>query len=338
VSLLSLFSMGLCASSDEHQKIDGAAVLSKENIVPNPTFDLHISGEQFPLGWQIQHYQGDQMAKWEDGKGIPHSGDHCLKIESKTGSDNSWFCDIRVEPNTEYQFAGEIKCKDLSGGGGAYFTIATVKDARTESVTGTQNEWKRYGVKFNSGDLSVVRIRAVYGGGSLTTGEAWYDTIDLVKISGAADKEANRVPNPFLHQGVDGKPYGWFGRQVGGAPAELTWATGPGVARVGAYCLSIKADQATDAMWFSDIRVVPGKDYKLSAWIKSADVKDGSGAYFTITNISGVSTARVTGSGDYQQVTTKFNSGKLECVRLCARLGPGTSGQGWYDDIEIVPA
>jgi hypothetical protein len=304
-------------------------------MVPNPTFDLHIEGEQAPLGWQIQHAQGEQLAKWEDGKGIPHSGAHCLKIESKTGSDNSWYCDLRCEPNTEYKFSGEIKCKNLSGGGGAFFEIATVKGAKTESVTGTQAEWKRYSVTFNSGDLSVVRLRAVYGGGSLTTGEAWYDTIDLIKTSGGADKEKNLVPNPALHHGVDGKPYAWFGRQLGGAAAELIWATGPGVARVGAYCLSIKADAATSAMWYSDIRVVPGKRYKFSAWIKAANISGGSGAYFTIANIPSFKSTVITGSGDYQQISSTFETGKLECVRLCAWLGPDTSGQGWYDDIEV---
>jgi len=285
------------------------------------------------------HSQGENMTKWEDIKGIPHSGDRCLKIESKTGSDNSWFCDLRVDPNTDYVFSGEIKCKNVSGGGGAYFSVSTVKGAQTESVTGTQDGWKRYSVAFNSGDLSVARLCAVFGGGSLTTGEAWYDTVDLVRKDGLVDKEANHVPNYALHHGINGKPYGWFSKQISGAPAEFIWATGPGVARVGAYCLSINASAgATSGVWWSDVRVTPGKNYKFSTWIKTANVAGGSGAYFTIANVPSFKTTAQTGSADYQQVTGTFNAGKVECVRLMAWLGPDTTGQAWYDDIEILEA
>jgi hypothetical protein len=331
--------MGLCASSDSSQPkhVDGAAVLSQANLVPNPTLCAHIAGEDAPLGWQVLHKQGDNGAKWEGTKGIPHSGDRCLKIESKSGSDNAWFADMCCDPNTEYIFSGEIKCQDVQGGNGAYFAVGTVKGARTESVTGTHTEWKRYSVAFNSGELGVVRLMAVFGGGALSTGEAWYDTVDLVRADGQVNKEANLVPNYALHHGVDGKPYGWFSKQVSGAEAEYIWATGPGVARVGAYCLSIKADQAAaGGAWWSDIRVTPGKNYKFSTWIKSKDVTGGKGAYFSIANVASFSTPAIHGSSDYQQVTAVFNSGNEECIRLMAWFGPDTTGQAWYDDIEIV--
>jgi len=317
--------------------VDGAAVLSQANLVPNPTLCSHIDGEEAPLGWQVLHTQGENMAKWEGTPGIPHSGDRCLKIESKSGSDNSWFADIRCDPNTEYIFSGEIKCKNLSGGGGAYFAVSTVKGAHTETVTGTQPEWKRYSVAFNSGDMGVVRLVAVYGGGSLTTGEAWYDTVDLVRKDGQVDKETNLVPNYALHHGVNGKPYGWFSKQVGGS-ADYIWATGPGVARVGAYCLSIQSSSAAGGAWWSDIRVTPGKNYKFATWIKSANVSGGGGAYFTIANVAGFKTKPIHGSSDYQQITATFNSGSVECIRLMAWFGPDTTGQAWYDDIEIVEA
>jgi len=186
--------------------------------------------------------------------------------------------------------------------------------------------------------MSVVRLVAVFGGGTQSTGEAWYDTIDLVRVKPGADSVPNFAPNPALHHGVDGKPYGWFSKQISGANAEPIWATGVGVARVGAFCLSIKSEKPTETVWFSDIRVIPGKNYKFSSWIKSANVSGGSGAYFTVANIAGVKSGVISGSGDYQQVHATFNSGKLECIRLLAWLGAGTSGQAWYDDIEILEA
>jgi len=332
-------SMGTNPASNKQKLVSGAAVLSQANLVPNPTLCSHLEGEDAPLGWQVMHHAGENMSKWEGTKGIPHSGDRCLKLESKTGSDSSWFVDLRVDPNTEYILSGEIKTRDVAGGGGAYFTVATVKGARTESVTGTHPEWKRYSTTFNSGDMSVARLCAVFGGGSLSTGEAWYDTIDLVRKDGMVGKDSNHVPNYALHHGVDGKPYGWFPKQISGAPAEFIWATGSGVARVGAYCLSIKASMgATAGAWWSDIRVTPGKNYKFTTWIKSANVTGGGGAYFKIANVSEFKMNGVHGSSDYQQIQATFNSGKQECIRLMAMFGPDTTGQAWYDDIEIVEA
>jgi len=204
-------------------------------------------------------------------------------------------------------------------------------------VTGTQLEWKRYQIVFNSGDLSVVRLSAVYAAD--TTGEAWYDTVDLVRKDGKADKEANLVTNYALHHGINGKPYGWFSKQVSGAQAEYIWATGPGVARVGAYCLSIKADSGAEGgAWWSDIRVEKGKTYRFSTWIKTANVENGSGAYFAIANVPDFATEPIHGSSDYQQVTATFNSGNVECIRLMAWFGPETTGQAWFDDIEITEA
>jgi len=312
-------------------KTDGAAVLSETNLVPNPTFDLHVDGENSPLGWNVLHRGGEYLAKWEDTPGVPHSGSHCLKIESNTGGDGEWYADVRVDTNTEYRLSGEIKGKDVKGG--AYFAVSNLK-VKTETVTGSVDDWKRFAVTFNTAENVVVRLSAVFGGGVSASGVVWYDTIDLVRIKGV-DKQLNLVPNPAIIHGVDGKPYGWTYRHVGGAAAEGVWATGPGVARVGSHCLSIKSEGETHASWYCDIRVEKKTSYQLSAWIKSSDVK-GEGAYFTLANIQGVKTPAVAGSGDYQKVDVTFNSGDVECVRVVAWLGPNTSGQAWYDDIELV--
>jgi len=309
-------------------------VLSATNLVPNPTFDLHIEGEHSPLGWNVLHRSGDNMAKWEDTQGIPHSGAHCLKIESGSGSDTEWYADVRVDKNTEYRLSGEIKGKDIVGG--AYFAVSNIKGVKTETVTGSIAEWKRFSVNFNSGDCEVARLSAVFGGGSTATGVAWYDTIDLVRVSGGAESVDNLFPNPAVSLGLDGKPFAWTARHVGGNKIEEIWASGPGVARVGTHCLSLKAAEATHSSWFCDIRVETKTDYNFSSYIKTLDVVGGDGAYFTVANIKGVKTGAATGSGDYSKVQATFNTGDVECIRVIAWLGPGTTGQAWYDDMELI--
>jgi putative heme-binding domain-containing protein len=52
-------------------------------------------------------------------------------------------------------------------------------------VTGT-SDWKRLEIEFSSGALSRITVNCLFGGWGRSKGEAWWDEVELVEVSGAS--------------------------------------------------------------------------------------------------------------------------------------------------------
>lgn len=150
------------------------------NLLPNPSFEQIDAASSLPAGWSVRDYAGRaDHAISSDA----HTGTHSLKITSTRGADASMHVDVPVEPNTDYVLSGWIKTKNVRNGTGLGALLNVhLTEFRTPAVSGT-SDWKKVQVRFNSGPLARESINCLFGGWGQSTGEAWFDDIELSPAS-----------------------------------------------------------------------------------------------------------------------------------------------------------
>ncbi|MEE2706751.1 MAG: PVC-type heme-binding CxxCH protein [Planctomycetota bacterium] len=152
------------------------------NLLANPSFE-EVSGQQ-PTHWKVRNYNGQSSHKLAAGG---RTGKYCVEISSEKGSDTSWFHDVTVKPNTNYQLTGWVKAKELRnvrGAFGALFNVHELQGAkavRTKGITGTK-DWTPLSITFNSHNRSVIGINCLFGGWGQSAGTAWYDDLELIEL------------------------------------------------------------------------------------------------------------------------------------------------------------
>ena len=134
----------------------------------------------------------------------------------------------------------------------------------------------------------------------------------------------------FEGASVDG-PAGWEKRTHGGT---ATFAVVDG-GRSG-KCLQISSSAGADASFTLIVPVKPNNSYRLTAWIKTREVKGAMGA---LVNLHGqdAKSKVVKGTGDWTKVTMDFKAEGQHQVELnCLFGGWGLStGTAWFDDLQL---
>jgi len=110
--------------------------------------------------------------------------------------------------------------------------------------------------------------------------------------------------------------------------------------------VKISSEQGGDASWSAQVAVKPRTDYRLSGWIKTANVRKVGGANGAMLNVHELQdpvrggTKALLGDNDWTQVQLNFNSGEMRQITInCLFGGWGrTTGTAWFDDIELIPA
>ena len=188
------------AHPGSHSQAPGAEAAAPEpNLIPNPSFE-EIEGK-LPSGWQVRDYAGEATHEVVAGG---HSGEHALRISSKSGADASLFVNVPVQPNTDYVLSAWIKTQKLSGATGALLNVHGT-EYKTQAVTGT-TDWQKVQVGFNSGSLKTVSINCLFGGWGRAKGTAEYDDVKLVAghASGFAGAEARVIGAVVSHYARQG--------------------------------------------------------------------------------------------------------------------------------------
>ncbi len=157
------------------------------NLLPNPSFDEidAKAAKPAPLAWRKRTYTGQA----EIGADQPgHTGANCLMISSDAGADASANVAVRVEPNTQYRLSGWIKTKTLEPltGKGAQLNVDQFQEPRvaTRTIKGN-SDWQQVEVEFNSGTYKSLTIDCLFGGWGTVKGVAWFDDVQLSKVSTA---------------------------------------------------------------------------------------------------------------------------------------------------------
>ncbi len=153
-----------------------------------------------------------------------------------------------------------------------------------------------------------------------------------VPVSNAATPalEANLIKDPSFEGATASGPNGWLQRTYGGV---ATFAVVPG-GRSG-KCLQIAATGAgADASWTLVLPIKPNGSYRLSGWVKTAEVKGGMGALFNL-HTHDVKSKVVKGTNDWTRVSMDFKGeGRSEIELNCLFGGWGSAtGTAWFDDL-----
>ncbi len=162
-----------------------AAPEAMRNLFANPGFEEVENG--MPKGWTVRTYGGNA----EHGTASPgHTGDYALEISSEDGADSSFFFDVEVEPESEYELTAWIRTENVRtrrGGRGAQLNIhALPGQPRTAAIRGTQ-DWTPVILRFKTGRERSIGVNCLFGGWGLATGRAWWDDVILRRVSASAD-------------------------------------------------------------------------------------------------------------------------------------------------------
>ena len=117
----------------------------------------------------------------------------------------------------------------------------------------------------------------------------------------------------------------------------------PGSGLDGSAAASIDATDFNDSSWYQRVDgLLPGATYWLTGWVKGEGIQPEPGRFFgaslSIPGIGGT-TALLTGTFDWQRVSTTFVAPNDGILVIACRLGSNgnlTRGKAWFDDIAIV--
>lgn len=192
-------------------------------FVANGSFE-EMAGET-PKGWSSRSWQRDSDAVFAV-EPAGHSGTRSVSISSATGADASWVSIVPIRPYSRYRLSGWIKTESLAAGAGrgAQINIDGAGEWRTPAVTGTQ-DWTRVETEFEAGANDALSVTCLFGGWGPSTGQAWFDDIELVRLSGRELGE----PAVVIDGAKTGAPmskyiYGQFIEHLGRSIYQGIWA------------------------------------------------------------------------------------------------------------------
>ncbi|HMA54404.1 MAG TPA: alpha-L-arabinofuranosidase C-terminal domain-containing protein, partial [Acidobacteriota bacterium] len=192
-------------------------------FISNGSFE-EMDGEN-PKGWAPRSWQRDGDAAFVvESSG--HTGGRSVAIASEKGADASWVATVAVRPYSRYRLSGWIKTENVvpATGRGAQINIDGEEGWRTPPVTGTK-DWTRAEIEFDAGANDALEVTCLFGGWGRTTGKAWFDDVELVRLSG---KDISR-PHVIIDAGKTGPPvskyiYGQFIEHLGRCIYQGIWA------------------------------------------------------------------------------------------------------------------
>ena len=192
-------------------------------FVANGSFE-EMDGER-PKGWTSRRWQRESDAVFAvEPSG--RTGSRSVAISSEKGADASWIAAVPIRPYSRYRLSGWIKTESLVPGTsrGAQLNINGEGEWRTPPVTGTQ-DWTQVEVEFDAGANDALEVTCLFGGWGRATGKAWFDDVELVRLSG---KEIG-TPEVVIDGAKTGKPvskyiYGQFIEHLGRSIYQGLWA------------------------------------------------------------------------------------------------------------------
>jgi alpha-N-arabinofuranosidase len=178
-----------------------------------------------PKGWTSRSWQrgGDAVFAVES---TGHSGARSISVSSEKGADASWLAVVPIRPYSRYRLSGWVKTENLVAGTGrgAQINVNGEEAWRTAPLAGTQ-DWTRVEVEFDAAANDALEVTCLFGGWGRATGKAWFDDIELVRLSG---RDLSR-PAVMIDTARTGAPmskyiYGQFIEHLGRCIYQGIWA------------------------------------------------------------------------------------------------------------------
>jgi alpha-N-arabinofuranosidase len=219
--LISLITAALVSCRSEGPRTEDP-LAGVTQFVSNGSFE-ELDGQN-PKGWQPRRWQRAEAVFSVEPTG--HSGGRSVLVSSEKGADASWVAVVPVRPYSRYKLGGWIKTENLVAGTsrGAQINVNGEDEWRTAPVTGTQ-DWTWVETEFDAGANDVLEVTCLFGGWGRATGKAWFDDVELTRISG---RELGQ-PKAVIDGDKTGKPlskyiYGQFIEHLGRCIYQGIWA------------------------------------------------------------------------------------------------------------------
>ena len=146
--------------------------------------------------------------------------------------------------------------------------------------------------------------------------------------------QTNLITNGSFEDLTGDSPKGWSTTTWGGKATFRISDSG----RNGGKCAVIDSKEGADAGWTTHVSVLPMSTYKLTAWIKSEDIKktDGQGALLNLHSRKD-HTEPLTGTHDWTKVETTIETGTDDSIQVNCLLGyyGKASGTVYFDDVQL---
>ncbi|HEX7901204.1 MAG TPA: PVC-type heme-binding CxxCH protein [Planctomycetota bacterium] len=110
-----------------------------------------------------------------------------FKIRSEKGADASWSFTLPVTAGARYRLSAKVKTNGLAKdtGRGAQLNVHEIQpQGVTGAISGT-TDWTRLEVEFEA-TVPSITVNCLLGGWGRSRGEAWWDDVQLVALSGRA--------------------------------------------------------------------------------------------------------------------------------------------------------
>ncbi len=255
---------------------------------------------------------------------------------------NLWLATIDAKMSGEWQ----IMPHPIAGPGA---TISPTDWVEGPSLVRTKDAWLLYWDTYDRGRYSAAMSTDLENWTDLTdklrmpTRHPRHGTVFLADVSGTvlplpSFTETDRLQNGDFEHAVDDKPTAWQTNRWSGQVVHKYF---PEDGRNGGAAVAIGSEIGADAAWSAYAIVEPRTRYRLSGWIRTEEVRAGSGmgALLSISSMDGARSEPLIGENPWTQVEVIFNSGNRRDIQInCLFGGWGESiGRAWYDDIKLEP-
>ncbi|MBM3878281.1 MAG: alpha-N-arabinofuranosidase [Verrucomicrobia bacterium] len=166
----------------------GSGLTSDANLLPNGSFEEADGGR--PRGWRQERWAGEGTFSHAE---VGRSGGRSVRLASERGADVGWTTTVPVDSFARYRLSGWIKTENVKviDARGALLNVHNLQPVATRPVTGT-TDWTRVEVEFDVDDQTTVQVNCLLGGWGMATGQAWFDDVQLEKLS------LREVPAPSI--------------------------------------------------------------------------------------------------------------------------------------------
>lgn len=163
-----------------------ASARAEGNLLINGGFE-ELDGQDQPVGWV--------SAAWEEGAslfsvdGSPYAGTWCALVESYEGDDARFEQTVAVEPNALYRLSAMVCAEDIGQEEeGAGLSVEDTLES-SDYLYETAGEWVQLTLYGQTGpEQTELTVMCRLGGyGSLNTGRAWFDEVELVRVEEAPE-------------------------------------------------------------------------------------------------------------------------------------------------------
>ncbi|MCH2175151.1 MAG: ThuA domain-containing protein [Lentisphaeria bacterium] len=177
-----------------------------KNLLINPSFE-NVNEKGQPIKWISKVHRPKAVMRSDDS--VARTGKYSARVDSTVGGGAEYLQIPRLEPG-QYLLSAWVKLKDVKDGNGVLLRVAgkSVKEVRSQALSGTVDEWQKLQLNFNVNADEGILIFLLFGAWDTSTGTVWFDDAELYQLSSSKVKKKimsieSLLAKPAFEKGAD---------------------------------------------------------------------------------------------------------------------------------------